>query len=176
MTRNNQCFLVGNLGADPQERARSPKTGAVVGFTVAENVQSFDEESKTYQTVHTNWFQVTAFGSTAERVKRHLKKGDRVAIHGRMRTSKYNAKSGEERSGFEIVADQVALWKSLGAADEAPQAQPEAPRGTRPGLTVKSPARSGQGTAKPPITVSKAAAPKRGGRPAVGATEEDLPF
>jgi single-strand DNA-binding protein len=114
--KSNSCFLVGNLGMDPVERGRSEKSGPVVGFSIAENVQSFDPESKTYKTTHTNWFQVTTFGSMAERVKRHLKKGDRVALQGRMKLSKYTSKAGDERTSFEILADDVAFWKSVPAA------------------------------------------------------------
>ena len=116
MSRNNNCFVVGNLGMDPVERARGEKSGAIVGFSVAENEQSFDPETKQYKTVHTNWFHVTAFGSTADRVKRHLKKGDRVAVQGRMKVTKYTDKSGTERNGFEIIADEIALWKPIPSA------------------------------------------------------------
>lgn len=117
--RNNYCFVVGNLGADPIERGRTEKSDAVVGFSVAENVQSYDALSKSYKTLHTNWFHVTAFGSTAERVKRALHKGDRVAIQGKMKISKYTGKSGEEKTTFEIIADEVALWKSLPSPQKA---------------------------------------------------------
>src|SRR3954470_15024815 len=98
MHKFNSCFLVGNLGMDPIERARTEKTGPIVGFTVAENVQSFDEKTQEYKTVHTNWFQATAFGSLGERVSQHLKKGDRVLVQGRMKVSKYQTKNGEERN------------------------------------------------------------------------------
>lgn len=122
MSKTNTCFVVGNLGNDPIERGRTEKSGPVVGFTVAENVQTFDQESKTYKTLHTNWFPVTAFGNTAERIRKHLKKGDRVAIQGRMKIAKYADKAGEERSGFEIIADDVAVWKTLPSANASPQA------------------------------------------------------
>ncbi len=114
--RNNQCFIVGNLGSDPVERGRTAQAGSIVGITVAENVQAFDPESRTYKTTHTNWFPVTAFGSTAERIKRHLRKGDRVAVQGKMKISKYTDKSGKEATRFEIIADEIALWKHLPSA------------------------------------------------------------
>jgi single-strand DNA-binding protein len=124
MHKTNHCFLVGNLGADPVQRGQSEKAGPIVGFSIAENVNTFDAETRTYKTVHTNWFNITAFGSMAERAKRHLKKGDRVAVQGRLQTTRYTDKSGESRSGFEIVADDISLWKPLPSANgggEAPQ-------------------------------------------------------
>lgn len=111
--KTNSCWVIGNLGSDPVERSRHPKTGPVVGFSIAENVSSYDEILKNYKILHTNWFHVTAFGQIAERIKAHLKKGDRVAIQGKMKISKFTSKSGEEKTGFEILADDVAYWKSL---------------------------------------------------------------
>jgi single-strand DNA-binding protein len=124
MSKNNQCFVVGNLGMDPQERARTEKAGPIVGFSVAENVQQYDAEAKEYKTLHTNWFNVTAFGNIGERAKRGLRKGDKVAIHGRMKVSRFTDKSGEERSGFEIIADEIAIWKPLASAHQNASSQP----------------------------------------------------
>ena len=125
MSRHNSCFVVGHVGMDPIEK-ENPKHGPMVKFTVAENVIRFDEKKKSYETVHTNWFQVTAFGPVAKRAKGQIKKGQRVAIQGRMKISKFTDRSGEERSGFEILADEVALWQSLpaaGAADRVDDAE-----------------------------------------------------
>jgi single stranded DNA-binding protein len=126
MHKTNHCFLIGNLGADPVERGRSDKTGSVVGFPIAENVRAFDKETGEYKTVHTNWFHVTAFGSLAERVKGGLKKGDRIAVQGQIKSSRYTDKAGEEKNGFEIIAEDVGLWQPLAAAAAAPQLR-EAP-------------------------------------------------
>jgi single-strand DNA-binding protein len=104
---------------DPVEKGRSPKFGPVVKFTVAENVNRYNEKAKTFETVHTNWFQVTAFGTVAERAKDNLKKGSHVVVQGRMKISKFTDRAGEERTGFEILADEVALWKSLPAKGAA---------------------------------------------------------
>src|SRR4051794_28223665 len=98
MSQHNRCFVVGNIGMDPVERARSEEFGPVVKFSVAQNVTQFDEQTKEHKTIHTNWFQITAFGTVGERVKSHLKKGDRVAVHGRMKVAKYQDKAGEERT------------------------------------------------------------------------------
>lgn len=106
--KNNYCYLVGNLGMDPAERGKGKSS--VVGFSVAENVSKYNEETKAYETLHTNWFNVTAFGELADAAKRQLRRGDRVTIEGRMRMSKYLSKSGEEKVGFEILADKLTPW------------------------------------------------------------------
>lgn len=123
MNRHNSCMIVGNIGMDPTERGRGAQSGSVVAFTVAENVRTFDEGSGEFKTTHTNWFPVTTFGSVAERARLHLKKGDRVVVQGRMKVSKYKDRDGEERTGFEIIAEEVALWRPL-PATEPPMVAP----------------------------------------------------
>jgi single-strand DNA-binding protein len=113
MLRHNSCLIIGHVGLDPVERGRTPKSGPVVTFTLAENVRHYDPETQSFQTVHTNWFQITCFGALAERVKTHLKKGDRVIVQGRMRVTKYVDRKGEDRLSFGILADEVAFWQSL---------------------------------------------------------------
>ncbi len=112
----NTCFVIGNIGSDPIERARSEKSGPIVGFSVAENVQTYDKETRQYKTLHTNWFNVTAFGNLAERTKISIRKGDRVAVQGRMKISKFTDKSGQDRTSFEIIAEEIAHWQPLPSA------------------------------------------------------------
>lgn len=122
--KNNYCWLVGNLGTDPVERNKNPKSGSLVSFSVAENVSTFDEESKSYKTSHTNWFQVAAFGHLADKAKASLKKGDRVAIHGRTKMSQYTTQSGEQKTGFEIIAEEIGHWKHLHSSSTSQSATP----------------------------------------------------
>jgi single-strand DNA-binding protein len=126
MNRHNHCFVVGNLGMDPLERGRTA-SGIVVKLSVAENVSRYNEETRQFETVHTNWFPVTAFSPLAERVLQ-LRRGDKVVVQGRMKIAKFTDRAGEERTGFEILADDVALWSSLPAvaASAAPAADAEA--------------------------------------------------
>lgn len=124
MSKNNQCFVVGNLGAAPIEKGKNEKTGSIVSFSIAETVQSFDPSSQTYRPVHTNWFPVVTFGKVADKVKASLQKGDRVAVQGKMKLSKYTSKSGEDKLYFEIVADEVALWKTLSTANSVIAEEP----------------------------------------------------
>src|SRR6478672_11029751 len=115
----NTCFVVGNIGSDPIERARSEKSGPIVGFSIAENVQTYDKETRQYKTLHTNWFNITVFGNLAERAKQNVHKGDRVAIQGRMKVAKFTDKSGQERTAFEIIADEIAHWKALSSSHQS---------------------------------------------------------
>jgi single-strand DNA-binding protein len=127
----NTCFVIGNIGSDPVERARSEKTGPIVGFSVAENVQTYDKETRQYKTLHTNWFNVTVFGNLAERTKNNVRKGDRVAVQGRMKVSKFTDKTGQDRTSFEIIAEEIAHWQTLPSAGAGGDSADETSRSDR---------------------------------------------
>lgn len=52
------------------------------------------------QVVH--WFDVTAFGKTAETIAEHVKKGTSLLIHGRLSFKPWTTNEGDPRSGAEV--------------------------------------------------------------------------
>ena len=55
----------------------------------------------------TYWFNVQAWGKTADFVEAYLTKGRKVAVSGRLTQRKYETKDGQKRDAYEIVADKV---------------------------------------------------------------------
>lgn len=114
MKKTNEVLVVGNLGADPEEKA-AEKNGPVVRFSVAQNIRRFNEQTKSYENVRTNWFPVVCFGSLAAKAKAGLKKGDLVSLSGALRSDNYEDRNGEKRTSIQIVAydiHRVELLKS----------------------------------------------------------------
>ena len=94
----NRVVLIGRLTRDPE--LRNTTTGKqVVNFGLAVD--------DTYNKEHTNFFNVSAWGKTAEFVQKYCAKGRLVAVDGRLNQRKYTTKDGEERNVVEIVADSV---------------------------------------------------------------------
>jgi single-strand DNA-binding protein len=56
---------------------------------------------------HTNFFNVSAWGSSADFVAKYLTKGRLIAVDGRLNQRKYTTQDGQERNVVEIVADRV---------------------------------------------------------------------
>jgi len=80
----NKVFLLGNLGSDPQ--VKFTKNGVMmVIFRVATN--EFIRKNGTYEKV-TDWHTVRVFGKLAEFCSK-LKKGDRVFIEGKLKSSSF---------------------------------------------------------------------------------------
>jgi single-strand DNA-binding protein len=108
MQYQNQMSLRGRLGADPELIQKSDAKIPMAVFSVAENVTRFDADKKQWETVHTNWFSVRAFGELAKSAAESLKKGDLVTLRGSMRVDSYKDKNGEQRTGFQLIASEIA--------------------------------------------------------------------
>ena len=99
----NSVQLIGSLGADPEQR--QAKSGSlVVNLRVAttERVKKGDEWAD-----HTEWHTVTVFGKVAELVVKYTKKGSRVFVAGKLRTSKWTDKNGVERFTTSILSEDI---------------------------------------------------------------------
>ncbi len=114
MRASNFVHLAGNLGGAVELRKGEP---AVARLSVAETVARFNRETGKFEASHTNWIPVTAFGRLARRAAQTLKKGDRVVIQGSLRSTTYE-KDGENRRGFELIADAIEKAQLLPRAEE----------------------------------------------------------
>lgn len=120
----NRVTLIGNLGRDPETRSTAGG-GTVCTLAVATSERVKDQSGN--WTDHTEWHRVTCFGTTAENAAKFLTKGRQVYVEGKLRTSKYQAKDGTEKSSTEIVAD---VLKFLGGQPGEARRDAPAPRST----------------------------------------------
>lgn len=113
----NQAFIIGRMTKNPEERTtKNGKT--VANFSVAVN-RRMDRE-------RTDFFNIVAFGKTAELCVKYLVKGQRVSVRGEMQIDSYTDKNGVKRDTFGIVADEIEfLDKPNGAS--APVIAPTEP-------------------------------------------------
>src|ERR1700686_513579 len=99
----NKVILIGNLGADPETRAM-PSGMTVANLRVATSESWRDKQSGASQE-RTEWHRIALFGRLGEIAAEYLRKGSQVFIEGKLRTSKYQDKQGNERFSTEIIAD-----------------------------------------------------------------------
>lgn len=59
----------------------------------------------------TTWHNVVAWETAIIPYPNMLKKGDKVRVVGRLRTTKYTSASGEEKMFYEVVASSVTTVK-----------------------------------------------------------------
>lgn len=98
----NRVILMGRLTKDP-ELKQTPNNVSVATFSLAvdRNYQT-DKDNKV-----TDFINIVAWRHTAEFVKKHFTKGQLVAVEGSIQTRSYQDKDGNNRTVFEVVADQV---------------------------------------------------------------------
>lgn len=101
----NKVTLIGNLGRDPEVRyAQSGTAIAKLNLAVTERRKSGDSWED-----HTEWVRVTCFGKTAENAGQYLAKGRQIYVEGRMQTSKYTDREGQEKWTTEVVASNIVF-------------------------------------------------------------------
>lgn len=91
--------ILGNAGRDVSLRY-SEKGTAVASFPIASNSFKNGPEGRIKVT---HWFNVTAFGKTAETLAEHVKKGTYLLIHGRLSFDPWLTDKSEPRSGAEVA-------------------------------------------------------------------------
>jgi len=110
----NKVIIVGNLGNDPETRYM-PSGSAVTNLTVATN-ESWKDKATGEQKDRTEWHKVAMFNRLAEIAAEYLRKGSQVYIEGKLRTRKWQDKSGQDRWTTEIVADEMQMLGGRGGA------------------------------------------------------------
>lgn len=108
----NKVILVGNLGQDPETRAM-PSGKAVTNVRVATS-DSWKDKVTGEQKEQTEWHTVVFFDRLAEIAAEYLRKGSQVYIEGKLRTRKWQDKSGNDRYSTEIVANEMQMLGGRG--------------------------------------------------------------
>ena len=108
----NKAIIVGRLTRDP-ELKRTPSGISVTSFTVAVS-RSFVKQG---QERETDFINVVAWRKTAEFVCRYFRKGTMIAVNGSIQTRKYQDRDGNNRTAFEIVADNVHFCENKSAPE-----------------------------------------------------------
>ncbi len=103
----NKVILIGNLGQDPEVRAM-PSGSSVANLRIATTESWRDKQTGENKEV-TEWHTVVLFGRTAEVAQQYLKKGSSVYIEGRLRTRKWQDKTGNDRYTTEIVGNDMQM-------------------------------------------------------------------
>ena len=98
----NRIILMGRLVADPE--LRTTQSGiSVASFRIACD-RSYARPGEQRQA---DFFDVVAWRQQAEFVCKYFQKGSLIAIDGSLQTRQYQDKNGNNRTAFEIVANNI---------------------------------------------------------------------
>lgn len=102
-TLRNSVRLVGNLGMDPEVKTfDTNKKLARVSIATNESYKNDKGEKVT----ETQWHNLVMWGSQAKLAEELLKKGDEVAVEGKLSNKSYTDKEGNKRYVTEIVVNE----------------------------------------------------------------------
>lgn len=106
----NQVIIMGNLTRDPELR-QTPNGQSVCSFSLALN-RSYKDSSGEWQEA-TDYIDVVAWATLAERVAQYLSKGRRALVQGRLQSRSWE-QDGQKRSKVEVLANDVTFLDSRG--------------------------------------------------------------
>ena len=129
MASVNKVILVGNLGADPEQRFLQ-NGDAVCNINVATS-ESWKDKHTGDKKEATEWHRVVFFRRLAEIAGQYLTKGSSVYVEGSLRTRKWQDKDGSDRYTTEIVGSEMKMLggksgdgeQRQATQDERPQSQ-----------------------------------------------------
>ena|ERR1700761_2314751 len=99
----NSVRLVGNLGMDPELKSfDNNKKLAKISLATKETYKNDKGERIT----ETQWHNLVLWGALAKFAGDDLKKGDEIAIEGRLAHKSYTDKDGNKRYSTEVVVNE----------------------------------------------------------------------
>ncbi len=133
----NKVTLIGNLGADPENRFTASGM-AITNLRIA-TTRSWMNKQTNERQEETEWHRVVLFGRTAEVAAEYLRKGSQVYIEGRIQTKKWQDQQGQDRWSTEVVGEDMQLLGGRSGGSTAPydsggqqqrpqQSQPQQPQ------------------------------------------------
>lgn len=106
----NKVILIGRFTQDPNIRNTEG------GTMVLSNTIACQRDKET-----SDFINVVAFGKTAETIDRYFKKGERIGIEGSIRTTKYQAQDGTNRTNTSVLIDRIEFLNDKPKQEQTPQ-------------------------------------------------------
>ena len=102
-TLKNSVRLVGNLGMDPEVKSfENDRKLAKIAIATNETYKNDKGEKVT----DTQWHNLVLWGAQAKLAEQILRKGDEIAIEGKLASRSYVDKDGNKRYTTEVVVNE----------------------------------------------------------------------
>ena len=102
----NSVRLIGNLGMNPEvKEIGNDKKLAKFSLATREVYKNEDGEKVS----ETQWHNLVAWGNQAKLAEKYLKKGNEIAIEGKLTSRNYTDKDGVKRYVTEIVVNEILM-------------------------------------------------------------------
>lgn len=102
-TLKNSVRLVGNLGMDPEVKSFD-NNRKLAKIAIATN--EIYKNDKGEKVTDTQWHNLVLWGAQAKLAEEILKKGDEIAVEGKLASRSYVDKDGNKRYVTEVVVNE----------------------------------------------------------------------
>jgi single-strand DNA-binding protein len=102
-TLKNSVRLVGNLGMDPEVKSFD-NNRKLAKIAIATNETYKNDKGE--RITDTQWHNLVLWGAQAQLAEDILKKGDEIAVEGRLASRSYVDKDGNKRYTTEVVVNE----------------------------------------------------------------------
>jgi single-strand DNA-binding protein len=113
----NKVILLGNLTRDPELKQSAGKKPVCV-FGLATN-RSWTTKSGQKQE-EPEYHRIVAWEKLAETCHQYLRKGRKVYVEGRLQSHTYTGQDGVEKTGIEVVLEELVMLDSMRKDVQAP--------------------------------------------------------
>lgn len=123
----NKVVLMGRLTKDPEIRYTGMgEPIAIARYTIAVN-RPYKKDGQT----QADFINIVSYRKAAEFIEKYFKKGQMIAIVGRLQVRSWDDSEGKRHWSTEVITDEIHFAggknETTQAAPSAPQTAPEAP-------------------------------------------------
>ncbi len=101
----NSVHLIGNLGMDPKVIEANGKKLAKFSLATSDTYKNQNGEKVT----ETQWHNLIIWGKLADVAGKYLKKGNQIAVEGKLTNREYEDKEGHRKFFTEIVVNDMVM-------------------------------------------------------------------
>jgi single-strand DNA-binding protein len=101
----NSVQLIGRLGKDPEVKTFGDKKKASFSIATTDSYKN----KKGEKVEDTQWHNIVIWGSLADVAEKHLKKGQEVAVEGKLMHNAYETQAGEKKYFTEINVNDLVM-------------------------------------------------------------------
>lgn len=103
----NTVNLIGRIGNDIE--VKTFENGILLNISLGVNDDYFNNEKVKVE--RTQWINLTARNKTAELINKHFKKGDQLAITGKITVRNYDNAEGQKIYVTEVLINDI-VWEA----------------------------------------------------------------
>lgn len=108
----NSVTLIGRLCADPE--LKTTQSGAMVSSGTVAVQRPYKKDTQQ----QTDFFNFSAWGSSAEFLSKYFRKGSPIGVRGKLQTRSWTDREGIKRTATEVFAEEIVMIEAKSKDDD----------------------------------------------------------